>query len=31
MDGMLTKDFILVLTRGAILDRKGWLDDVVDR
>ena len=31
MDGMLTKDFILVLTRGAILDRKGWLDDVADR
>ena len=31
MDGMLTKDFILVLTRGAILDRKGWLDDVADQ
>jgi len=31
MDAMLTKDFILVLTRGAILDRKGWLDDVADQ
>jgi len=31
MDGMLTKDFILVLTRGAIVDRKGWLDDVADQ
>ena len=31
MDGMLTKDFILVLTRGAIVDRKDWLDDVADQ
>jgi len=31
MDAMLTKDFILVLTRGAIVDRKGWLDDVADQ
>jgi len=31
MDAMLTKDFILVLTRGAIVDRKAWLDDVADQ
>ncbi|MGB8266050.1 MAG: nuclear transport factor 2 family protein [Candidatus Velthaea sp.] len=31
MDAMLTKDFVLVLTHGAVVDRNGWLDDVADR
>jgi hypothetical protein len=31
MDAMLTKDFILVLTHGAIEDRAAWLDDVADQ
>ncbi len=31
MDAMLTKDFVLVLSRGAVVDRKGWLDDVADQ
>jgi ketosteroid isomerase-like protein len=30
MDAMLAPDFVLVLTRGAVVDRNGWLDDVAD-
>lgn len=30
MDAMLTPDFVLVLTHGDVLDRKGWLDSVED-
>ena len=30
MDSMLTKDFVLVLTHGDVVDRAGWLDGVAD-
>jgi ketosteroid isomerase-like protein len=30
MDAMLAKDFVLVLTHGAVEDRAAWLDDVAD-
>ena len=30
MDAMLTKDFVLVLTHGNVVDRSGWLDGVAD-
>jgi ketosteroid isomerase-like protein len=30
MDAMLTNDFVLVLTHGAVVDRAGWLDAVAD-
>jgi len=31
MDAMLAKDFVLVLTRGDVVDRAGWLDSIADR
>jgi len=31
MDAMLAKDFVLVLTHGAVEDRAAWLDDVADQ
>ena len=30
MDSMLAKDFVLVLTHGAIVSRSEWLDSVAD-
>src|SRR5215469_6121324 len=30
MDSMLAKDFVLVLTHGAVVDRAEWLDSVDD-
>jgi Domain of unknown function (DUF4440) len=30
MDSMLTKDFVLVLTHGDVVDRAGWLDGIAD-
>jgi hypothetical protein len=30
MDAMLTNNFVLVLTHGAVVDRAGWLDAVAD-
>jgi hypothetical protein len=31
MDAMITKDFVLVLTHGAIEDHDAWLTDVADK
>jgi hypothetical protein len=30
MDSMLTKDFVLVLTHGDVVDRAEWLDSIAD-
>jgi hypothetical protein len=30
MDSMLTKDFVLVLTHGDVVDRAEWLDGIAD-
>jgi|SRR5579862_1627491 len=30
MDSMLTRDFVLVLTHGDVVDRASWLDGVAD-
>jgi Domain of unknown function (DUF4440) len=30
MDSMLTKDFVLVLTHGNVVDRAEWLDSIAD-
>jgi len=31
MDSMLTKDFVLVLTHGDVVNRSEWLDSIADR
>ena len=30
MDAMIAQDFVLVLTHGDVVDRKGWLDEIAD-